>query len=211
MPWGLGACECAHLDHVRGKLNRDREVMTPKLPRGRRPKYAGYDDLVRSLPSRMLKRPKYLRGIGVFRGTRGDTAWVKIHLPTGTTFRSKSYAPGTSVELKLGRLPSWSWEQLEAKHAELQGRADRGEPLEVRPAPTFEQWAADWLDRARVRIRTHDTSETHIRVHLVPTLGPKPLDSITVLDINRWIAAQRRTLQPGTVKRQFNSIPLGPS
>ena len=50
-----------------------------KFPRGRPKKNAHYERLLAELPKRMAKRPKYLNGVGVFRGSRGDTAWVKVH------------------------------------------------------------------------------------------------------------------------------------
>src|SRR5437762_13362951 len=90
---------------------------------------AVYDQRLASLPKTMEKRPKYVRGIGLFRGSRGITAWLKIRLPNGGTLRGKTYAPGSPLEIKVGNFASWDWERLNAKHAELQGKADRGEVL----------------------------------------------------------------------------------
>src|SRR5260221_287982 len=111
----------------------------PALRRGRPSRFAEYDQHVASLPPVMDKRPKYLNGIGVFRGSRGMTAWLKIRLPHGGTFKGKSYGPNASVEIKVGSLDSWSWDQLTAKHRELQGKADRGERLEDAPDLTFKE------------------------------------------------------------------------
>ncbi len=55
-------------------------------PRGRPKKYAEFDALVASLPPLMTKRPRYLHGIGVFRGQRGLTAWLKVRITRGGTF-----------------------------------------------------------------------------------------------------------------------------
>jgi hypothetical protein len=139
--------------------------------RGRPSKYAGYDALVTNLPQGMEKRPKYLDGIGVFRGSRGMTAWLKIRLPNGGTLGGKSYPPNASVEIKMGNLASWNWERLIDKHRELQGRADRGEPLEDAPDVTFGQLAEEWLRRAENRIAAHETAGIHVRKHLVPAFG----------------------------------------
>ncbi len=109
-----------------------------KFPRGRPRKYAQYERLVAELPKRMTKRPKYVDGIGVFRGDRGETAWVKVRFPRGGTYKGKAYPPGSAIELKLGKLASWSWAQLEEKQAELQGKADRGEALDEAPLVTFD-------------------------------------------------------------------------
>ena len=62
-------------------------MQTPR--RGRPARFAEYDQLVASLPAMMEKRPKYLNGIGVFRGSRGMTAWLKIRLPQGGVLRGK--------------------------------------------------------------------------------------------------------------------------
>ena len=177
-----------------------------KVARGRPRRFSEYDRFVEKLPRPMGKRPHYLKGVGVFRGHNSDTAWVKIRLPNGATYKGKTYPPGKSLEIKLGNLSSWTWEQLVSKHTELQGRADRGEPLEEAPAILFEAWAKEWLERAQRRIRNFETEEVNVRVHLLPYFGPKPLITIRVQDVNRWIANQLKELAPGTVKRQLNTL-----
>jgi integrase len=179
-------------------------MLTPR--RGRQPKYAEFDALIASLPAVMEKRPKYVRGIGVFRGSRETTAWLKIRLPNGGTLRAKSYPPDASVEVKVGNLASWSWERLIDKHRELQGRADRGERLEDTPDVTFGQAAEEWLTRAENRVRAHETARIHVRRHLLPAIGSIALRQLSSIDVNRWIAHQLRSSAPGTVKRQFNTL-----
>jgi Phage integrase family len=179
-------------------------MLTPR--RGRPPKYAEFDALVADLPDVMEKRPKYVRGIGVFRGSRETTAWLKIRLPNGGTLRGKSYPPDASVEVKVGNLASWNWERLIDKHRELQGRADRGERLEDTPDVTFGQAAEEWLTRAENRVRAHETARIHVRRHLAPAIGSIALRQLSSLDVNRWIARQLRSAAPGTVKRQFNTL-----
>jgi|SRR5580692_1919742 integrase len=179
-------------------------MLTPR--RGRPPKYAEFDALIASLPAVMEKRPKYVRGIGVFRGSRETTAWLKIRLPNGGTLMGKSYPPDASVEVKVGNLASWSWERLIDKHRELQGRADRGERLEDTPDVTFGQAAEEWLTRAENRVRAHETARIHVRRHLLPAIGSIALRQLSSIDVNRWIAHQLRSAAPGTVKRQFNTL-----
>lgn len=174
--------------------------------RGRPRKYAEYEAFLKELPKPMSKRPKYLMGIGIFRGSRGDTAWIKIHLPCGGIFAGKQYAPGHSVEIKKGNLSSWSWEQLEDELRMLQGKADRGEPLEDQTAPMFEDLAQDWLARAKRRVKAYETVQIHIVKHIVPYFGNKQVTAISTADVNRWIADQLGQLAPGTVKRQFNTL-----
>ena len=77
------------------------------IPRGRKRKFSEYEELLQGLPKVMKKRPKYVNGIGVFRGSRGDTVWVKISLPHGAAYKGKNHAIGSSLEIKLGKLSSW--------------------------------------------------------------------------------------------------------
>lgn len=174
--------------------------------RGRKRKFSEYDELLQGLPKLMTKRPKYLNGIGVFRGARGETAWIKISLPHGAVHNGKSYAKGSSLEIKVGQLSSWSWQQLEDKHRDLQGKADRNEPLEDQAEILFKDWAEDWLGRSKSRVKDHESLRIHLHKHAIPALGKKTLGRISVADINKWQSKQLETLEPGTVKRQFNTL-----
>lgn len=176
------------------------------IRRGRPPKYAEYDELVASLPDVMAKRPKYVRGIGVFRGSRGMTAWLKVRLPNGGVLKGKSYPPDASVEIKVGSLASWTWETLTAKHSELQGKADRGEPLEETPDVTFGQFAEEWLGRAEKRVRAIGTERITVRKHLAPVFGKFGIRHLSTSDVNRWIASRLGTSKPSTVQREFNTL-----
>ena len=173
---------------------------------GRPRRYSEFDRFVSGLPDRMEKRPKYLKGIGVFRGARGDTAWIKIRLTHGTTFRGKSLPQGSSLEIKLGNLASWSWEQLTIKQAELQGMADRGEPLEKEQSVLFRDWAGEYLNRAKPRVSDYASLKTHVHKHFLQPFGDRPLDAISTNYINGWISSQLEKLTPGTVKRQLNTL-----
>ncbi len=176
------------------------------IPRGRKRKFTEYDELLQSLPKVMTKRPKYVNGIGVFRGAKGDTAWIKISVPNGAVHNGKSYIKGSAIEIKVGHLSSWSWQQLEDKHRDLQGRADRGEPLEDQPSIFFKDWAADWLERSKSRVKDYESLRIHLHKHIIPSIGNKMLETIGVADINKWQSMQLKTLEPGTVKRQFNTF-----
>jgi integrase len=179
--------------------------MTTK-PRGRPKKYAEYDVLVASLPKPMAKRPKYFNGIGVFRGARSDTAWVKIRLTHGGTFRGHSYSKGSAAEIKLGNLSSWSWKDLEAKRDELQGKADRAEPLEEEAPQLFSEYAADWLERLRKRTRGSQTAEIHLNAHLLKVFGKKRIDTIRVADFNSYISRRLADAKASTVKREVDTL-----
>jgi len=169
--------------------------------RGRPRRYAEYEALLASLATIESKRPKYVKGIGLFRGARGVTAFVKIRLRHGGTFKGRAIAAGRSVEIKVGNKNSFTWEQLEALKNDYQGRADRREALEPVAAVLFEEWATDWLNRAMNRIRGKETTRIHVDIHLIPVFGQKPIDQITTQEVNRWQADLQATRKPATVKR----------
>lgn len=180
-----------------------------RLPVGRPGRYAKYDELQASLPANMTKRAKYRDGIGLFRGSRGITVWIKIRLPHGGTYNGRTVPVGGSIEHKAGNRASWTWQQLEAERDRLQGRADRGEPLEAVQAETFAAYASGWLERRKHTLKGFGISNGHVKSALNPTFGKKALNAISVADVNRWIGRQSVDLAPATVKRQlstFNSI-----
>ena len=94
-------------------------------PRGRPNRYAKYADLEASLPKVMEKRPAYCDKIGLFRGQRAFTVWVKVRMARGGDYKGRSYKPGESVEIKLGDRASWEWGELEHERDRLQRLAAR--------------------------------------------------------------------------------------
>ncbi len=185
------------------------ETPTASRPRGRPRKYAQFEELESSLPKVMSKRPLYCEGIGLFRGARDFTVWVKIRFPRGGLYRGRSIRPGESVEHKLGKRTSWDWPELVQERDRLQRLADKGESIEPQQADTFADYAARWLERRQPTLRGYGVTKGHVEKALAPTFGQLALDAITPRDINAWISSQRRTLSAATVKRQlatFNAI-----
>ena len=174
--------------------------------KGRPRKHSEFEALLVSLPKPMTKRPKYVKGIGIFRGARGDTAWIKIRLRQPTDYKGKRHAAGDSLEIKVGNLESWSWDQLLRQHAELQGKADRGEPLEDAKQVLFSGFAEGWLERAKVRLRGYETDQIQVNRHLMPFFGSFALDLIATKDINLWIAHRLKTAAPSSVKRGLGTL-----
>lgn len=177
-------------------------------PKGRPKKYAEYDSLLKSLPPLMEKRPKYVNNIGLFKGERGVTCWLKIKMPYGGHYQGKSYKAGSYAEIKVGGLASWDWAQLEAKRDELQGKADRNERLEDLQAPLFKDWAIDWLSRAESRLKGkgYETSKIHIERHLIPAFGGTPLTDISTYQINIWVAKRLKEVKPSTTQRSITTL-----
>ncbi|NBX03148.1 MAG: site-specific integrase [Alphaproteobacteria bacterium] len=173
--------------------------------KGRPKKYAEYERLYTSLPKPM-KRPSYVHNIGILRGISRESAYVKICMTNGGVYGGKTYGKGDYVEINLGKLSSFNWKQLEDRRDELQGKADRGEQLEETPMVTFTSYGAQWLERAKTRVKSYKTLKFHVDKYLNPTFGNKPLDGVTTSDVNNWIAKQRKTLNPATVKRTYNTL-----
>jgi integrase len=95
---------------------------------------------------------------------------------------------------------------LEAKRDEIQGKADRGEPLEDAPVPFFGAWADDWLERANRRLKGSATVNIHVERHLRPAFGNTALSAIQTHQINGWIARRLREVAPATVKRELSTL-----
>ncbi|MBT5250293.1 MAG: site-specific integrase [Bacteroidetes Order II. Incertae sedis bacterium] len=174
--------------------------------RGRPRKYREFDELYDSCPLEM-RRPLYCKRIGVRRGKRGDTIWIKVQLPDGGTWKGRTYLPGLAAEIKLGRKSSVTWEEAVSQLNSLQDRADNNMPLEDDPIPLFKDWAVDWLKRKQATAKRPDTIKVHLDVHLVPTFGATRIDRIKPSDIERWVAKSiERELSPSYVKRMVNTL-----
>ncbi len=183
----------------------DRGKAAP-MRRGRPRRYAEYDRLVAELPPKMTKRPRYVNGIGVFKGERETTAWIKFSLPKGGILKGRAYEPGEAAEIKLGKLSSWSWEQLEAERNRLLGRAERGEALEDAPVIRFSKYAADWLENRRGVVKGFAVEKGHVNNVLIPAFGKMSLGTITSPDVNKWQSKQLELLAPASVQRQLTTF-----
>jgi integrase len=165
-----------------------------------------YDQFAAACPA-VIRRPKYLNRVGIRRGPKGDTIWVKVHLPYGGIWEGNSLSPGTSIEIKLGWASSVTWAEALARRNELQRRADHGQPLQDSQPATLRAWADDWVSRKKGLISGWKREELHLRKHLLPAFGDKLLDRLTVLDIEHWIAEKRAAgLRPGYIKRLMNTL-----
>ncbi|MBS1984515.1 MAG: site-specific integrase [Bdellovibrionales bacterium] len=175
----------------------------PLKRRGRPRRFAEYEALLAGLPRKMEKRPRYVNGVGLFRGERDITAWVKFTLPKGGMFRGKAYEPGEAAEIKLGKLSSWTWEQLEAERAKLIGRAERGEALDDAPVVRFNTFADEWHKNRKGAVKGWKLESSHLKNSLKPYFGKMDLNTITFQDVNEWQAKQleRETPVPGQPKR----------
>ena len=177
-------------------------------PKGRKRIYAEYEELLESLKGKVTDRPAYRGGIGISSGVRGATAWLKIRLPHGAVYRGRSYKAKGYLEIKAGRLDSFTWEQLEDLFRLYQGKAERGEPLEETQDITFADYVEVWLEYAKGRIegQNYHNLKRDIKNRLTPFFGRKGLRIITSADINLWQAKQRETISIASIKRNKNNL-----
>ena len=175
-------------------------------------RFAEYEALLASVPPQsMSKRPKYINGIGLFRGKSGDTVFIKIRMPRGGVIKGKTYPAGASAELKLGNLSSFSWQELERIQQEYQGKADRGELTGEIRIPTFQEYAVKWLENAKTRMakRGYTNTKGVIYSNLIPFFKNTLMNKITVSQINEWQSQTLQSVKPSTLKRRqvvLNSI-----
>jgi integrase len=85
-----------------------------------------------------------------------------------------------------------SLDDAEAKRAELRLRRRRGERLQP-TRETLAEYAHAWLERQDVRPRTKEIYTWALERHLLPRLGHRRLDQITVDDVAALIAAMRQS------------------
>lgn len=93
--WSMG-WEYGSMEPVKSNSARPR-------PAGRPRRYARFEEFEAGLPKASGKRPAYCDGIGIYRGARDATVWVKVHLPRGGSYNGRSIPPGGSIEHKLGK------------------------------------------------------------------------------------------------------------
>ena len=176
--------------------------MGTSKPRGRPSRHRLFDDLLEEARAKASKRPQYRDGIGIHVGCTKETAYLKIYLRRGGCWRGRTKPAGSSIEINLGRLSSWKWDELIKQRDELQGRADRGEPLEEMPSESFRSLAERWFQNKAPNLKGRDTVRSHLHKTLLPRFGDLPLAEITTKAINDWQAERLQERKPGTVKRE---------
>ncbi|AXK43489.1 site-specific integrase [Erythrobacter aureus] len=177
-----------------------------KRPIGRPRRFARFEEFEASLPAQTGKRAAYCDCIGIYKGAKTTSVFVKITLPKGGIFRKRSIPPGDAVEIKLGKRSSWDWPELTLERDRLQGLADKGLPLEADEVPHFADYAADWLERRKPTMRSFGVTRGNVKSALNPSFGKKALNAISVSDVNRWIGQQSKNLKPASVQRQLNTF-----
>ncbi|EGD45044.1 putative phage integrase [Nocardioidaceae bacterium Broad-1] len=118
---------------------------------------------------------KRLNGEGsIYRnGNRGYAAYVWIDLPNGE--RDRKYVYGQTTDI------------VQEKWNKLKQQAARG-PMAAR-VPTVESYAAGWLEdviKPDLVHKTYENYELFTRLYIVPYIGKKRLDKLTLRDVQKW-------------------------
>ncbi|MEU7180981.1 MULTISPECIES: site-specific integrase [Streptomyces] len=121
-------------------------------------------------------------------------AAVYVLQPDGT--RARKYAYGKT------------WTECDTKRRDLLAKADSGTPVPTRSAKLAE-WLPYWLEEIVKPQRKRTTAakyETHIRLYLVPYLGKKTLEKLSVRDVRTALARISKASAPATAKESHRVL-----
>jgi integrase len=93
-------------------------------------------------------------------------------------------------------------EEVEDKRRELVDRARSGIPLPTR-SPRLCEWLPLWLEeivKPQRKKGTYSKYESLIRLYLVPMLGTKRLESLSVADVRKFLAAHAAQVSAATAR-----------
>ncbi|MEU6217222.1 tyrosine-type recombinase/integrase [Streptomyces sp. NPDC047022] len=117
-------------------------------------------------------------------------------------FEARVYVPQPDGTRKRKTVYGNTWEECDTKRQELVRRGRQGIPTPTRSAKLSE-WLPYWLEHyiePRRKLSTYDKYETHLRLYLVPLLGTKRLETLSVADVRRFITRMQNTHTAATAK-----------
>ncbi|MFF4744020.1 tyrosine-type recombinase/integrase [Streptomyces sp. NPDC001268] len=115
-------------------------------------------------------------------------AAVYVLQPDGT--RARKFAYGKT------------WAECDAKRRERLDKVDQGVPVPTKSAKLSE-WLPYWLEniiKPRRKRTTFAKYEVHVRLYLVPVLGSKRLESLSVADVRRLLVQLEKKTTAATAK-----------
>ncbi|MFJ4779414.1 tyrosine-type recombinase/integrase [Streptomyces sp. NPDC088762] len=122
-------------------------------------------------------------------------AAVYVLQPDGT--RARKFAYGKT------------WAECDAKRRVLLDKVDQGVPVPTRSA-RLADWLPYWLDSfvqpPRRTPATYEKYESHIRLHLIPLIGTKRLESLGVADVRRFLKALESKTTAATAKESHRVL-----
>ncbi|GHJ92672.1 site-specific integrase [Streptomyces sp. NE5-10] len=121
-------------------------------------------------------------------------AAVYVLQPDGT--RARKFAYGKT------------WAECDVKRRALLDAVDNGVPVPTRSAKLSE-WLPYWLDnvvKPRRKLSTYDKYEAHVRLYLVPGIGSKRLESLSVADVRRFLVQLEKKTTAATAKESHRVL-----
>ncbi|MFD9814492.1 tyrosine-type recombinase/integrase [Streptomyces sp. NPDC059080] len=117
-------------------------------------------------------------------------------------YEGRVYVPQPDGTSKRKTVYGATWEECDEKRQELVRRARQGIPTPTRSAKLSE-WLPYWLEhyvQPRRKLSTYDKYESHVRLYLVPLVGAKRLESLSVADVRRFITKVQTAQTAATAK-----------
>lgn len=139
------------------------------------------------MPSQRKRNPNGAGTITKRKDGRYQAA-VYVLQPDGT--RARKFAYGKT------------WAECDAKRRELLDKVDQGVPVPTKSAKLSE-WLPYWLEniiKPRRKRTTFAKYEVHVRLYLVPVLGSKRLESLSVADVRRLLVQLEKKTTAATAK-----------
>ncbi|MFD9612630.1 tyrosine-type recombinase/integrase [Streptomyces sp. NPDC059083] len=121
-------------------------------------------------------------------------AAVYVLQPDGTTARKFAYGK--------------TWAECDAKRRALLDKVDNGVPVPTR-SMKLSEWLPYWLDnivKPRRKKTTAAKYEVHIRLYLVPMIGTKRLESLSVADVRRFLVQVEKKASAATAKESHRVL-----
>ncbi|MEU2244046.1 site-specific integrase [Streptomyces sp. NPDC018338] len=121
-------------------------------------------------------------------------AAVYVLQPDGT--RARKYVYGKT------------WADCDAKRRALLDKVDNGIPVPTRSMKLGE-WLPYWLDnivKPRRKRTTAAKYEVHVRLYLVPMIGSKRLESLSVADVRKFVVALENKTSAATAKESHRVL-----
>ncbi|MGW5775384.1 tyrosine-type recombinase/integrase [Streptomyces sp. NPDC003863] len=121
-------------------------------------------------------------------------AAVYVLQPDGT--RARKFAYGKT------------WAECDAKRRALLDKVDNGVPVPTR-SMKLSEWLPYWLDnivKPRRKKTTAAKYEVHIRLYLVPMIGSKRLESLSVADVRRFLVQLEKKTSAATAKESHRVL-----
>ncbi|MFF9853837.1 tyrosine-type recombinase/integrase [Streptomyces litmocidini] len=121
-------------------------------------------------------------------------AAVYVLQPDGT--RARKFAYGKT------------WAECDTKRRALLEAVDNGVPVPTRSAKLSE-WLPYWLENVvqpRRKLSTYDKYEAHVRLYLIPGIGSKRLESLSVADVRRFLVQLEKKTTAATAKESHRVL-----